>query len=75
MKVVLANRVIDLMAHNGGEPEQAAKDAIAALKRRVNGYGGVIVLNTSGRIGIAYNTPRMARAFMTNTMKSPSASV
>ena len=75
MKIVLANRVIDLMAHNGEEPEQAANDAIAALKRRVNGYGGVIVLNTSGKIGIAYNTPRMARAFMTNTMKSPSASV
>ena len=35
------------------------------LKQRLNGHGGIIVLNTSGRFGIAHNTPRMAWALKT----------
>jgi beta-aspartyl-peptidase (threonine type) len=75
IKVVLAKRVLDIMTENGGEAEQAAKDGIAMLRRKVKGYGGVIALNTQGNIGIAYNTPRMARAYMTSAMKSPEAAV
>jgi len=35
------------------------------LKQRVNGHGGIIVLNPEGHIGIAHNTPRMAWAYKT----------
>jgi len=32
------------------------------LKDRVNGHGGIILLDSQGRVGIAHNTPRMAWA-------------
>jgi L-asparaginase / beta-aspartyl-peptidase len=35
------------------------------LKQRLNGHGGIIVLNPQGHIGIAHNTPRMAWAYKT----------
>jgi beta-aspartyl-peptidase (threonine type) len=35
------------------------------LKQRLNGHGGIIVLNAQGHVGIAHNTPRMAWAFKT----------
>jgi beta-aspartyl-peptidase (threonine type) len=35
------------------------------LKQRLNGHGGIIVLNAQGQIGIAHNTPRMAWAVKT----------
>jgi beta-aspartyl-peptidase (threonine type) len=42
----------------------AARKAIAAL-RRVEGHGGVILLDRAGRVGAAFNTPRMARGVAT----------
>jgi isoaspartyl peptidase/L-asparaginase-like protein (Ntn-hydrolase superfamily) len=38
----------------------AASAAIADLGSRVQGRGGVICLDTRGRIGFAHNTPQMA---------------
>jgi beta-aspartyl-peptidase (threonine type) len=35
------------------------------LQQRVNGHGGIIVLNAQGQFGIAHNTPRMAWAYKT----------
>ena len=32
------------------------------LKQRLNGHGGIILLDAQGRFGIAHNTPRMAWA-------------
>jgi beta-aspartyl-peptidase (threonine type) len=32
------------------------------LKKRLNGHGGIILLDAKGRVGIAHNTPRMAWA-------------
>jgi beta-aspartyl-peptidase (threonine type) len=37
------------------------------LAERVNGHGGIIVLDVQGRFGIAHNTPRMAWAYRTGT--------
>ncbi len=75
IRVVMAKSVIDMMRSNGDDPEQAAKDAIALLKKRTGGEGGVIVLNASGGVGTAFNTPRMARAFITSSIKGPIAAV
>ena len=75
IRVVMAKSVIDMMQSNGDDPERAAKDAIAALKKRTGGQGGVIVLGASGGVGIAFNTPRMARAYITSSIKGPIAAV
>ncbi len=49
----------------GNLPEWSAQEAMNYLKQRVNGHGGIIVLNRDGHIGISHNTPRMAWAYRT----------
>jgi L-asparaginase / beta-aspartyl-peptidase len=75
IKVVMAKTVVDFMDRNGGDPQLAADDGVKTLERKVDGFGGVIAMNNEGQIGIAYNTPRMARAFITARMKSPTVGV
>ncbi len=64
MKLVLAKWTADRIAA-GNMPEWSAKEAMNYLKQRLNGHGGIIVLNRLGQIGIAHNTPRMAWAYKT----------
>jgi beta-aspartyl-peptidase (threonine type) len=64
MKLVLAKWTADRIAA-GNLPEWSAQEAINYLKQRLNGHGGIIVLNADGHIGIAHNTPRMAWAYRT----------
>ena len=64
MKLVLAKRTADRIAA-GNLPEWSALEAMNYLKQRVNGHGGIIVLNREGHIGISHNTPRMAWAYKT----------
>jgi beta-aspartyl-peptidase (threonine type) len=61
MKLVLAKWAADLVAA-GKPPEMAAPAAITYLKSRLNGHGGMILLDAKGRYGMAHNTPRMAWA-------------
>jgi L-asparaginase / beta-aspartyl-peptidase len=75
IRVVLVKSVMDCMEQNGGDPESAARAGIEILSRKVHGQGGIIVMNSRGQVSIAYNTPRMARAYMTTSMKSPAAFV
>ena len=69
MKLVLAKWTADRIAA-GNLPEWSAKEAMNYLKQRVNGHGGIIVLDARGRFGIAHNTPRMAWAFKTSKEES-----
>lgn len=62
MKLVLAKWTADRVL-TGNLPEWAAKEAVNYLKQRLDGHGGIIVLNPKGQFGIAHNTPRMAWAF------------
>ena len=64
MKLVLAKWTADRIA-SGNLPEWATQEAMNYLKQRLNGHGGIIVLNTAGQFGIAHNTPRMAWALKT----------
>ncbi len=59
MKLVLAKWTADRIAA-GNLPEWAAQEAMNHLKQRVDGHGGIIVIDAQGQVGIAYNTPRMA---------------
>jgi beta-aspartyl-peptidase (threonine type) len=61
MKLVLGKWAADLVGA-GKPPDMAAAAAITYLKSRLNGHGGMILLDAKGRYGIAHNTPRMAWA-------------
>jgi L-asparaginase / beta-aspartyl-peptidase len=69
MKLVLAKWAADRVA-TGSLPEWVASEAINYLKDRVNGHGGMILLDARGRFGIAHNTPRMAWALKTSKHES-----
>lgn len=64
MKLVLAKWTADRV-EAGHAPQEAAQQALFYLKKRLNGHGGIVIVDTRGRIGIAHNTPRMAWAVCT----------
>jgi len=64
MKLVLAKWTADRVSA-GNLPEWAAQEAMNYLKQRLNGHGGIIVLNAAGQVGIAHSTSRMAWAVKT----------
>jgi beta-aspartyl-peptidase (threonine type) len=59
MKLVLGKWAVDRVAA-GSTPQAAATEAIAYLFQRLGGHGGMVLLGSTGQIGIAHNTPRMA---------------
>ena len=59
MKLVLGKWAVDRVGQ-GQRPEAVAWEAMAYLKQRANGHGGVILLDRQGRVGVGHNTPRMA---------------
>ncbi|HEV2272760.1 MAG TPA: isoaspartyl peptidase/L-asparaginase [Acidobacteriaceae bacterium] len=58
MKLVLGKWAADRVQQRS-TPEQAAAEAIAYLYARLQGNGGILLLDRMGRFGIAHNTPRM----------------
>jgi L-asparaginase / beta-aspartyl-peptidase len=69
MKLVLAKWATDRVA-SGNLPQWVADEAMNYLQSRVNGHGGIILLDARGRYGIAHNTPRMAWGFKTAGQES-----
>jgi L-asparaginase / beta-aspartyl-peptidase len=65
MKVVMSKTTCDLIT-SGLDAQHAAQAAIQVLAEQVKGLGGVIVVDSEGRIGAAHNTPRMAHAYATS---------
>jgi beta-aspartyl-peptidase (threonine type) len=55
----------------GIAPDIISTEAMEYLKRRLKGHGGMILLDSRGRFGIAHNTPRMAWAYQ-NTEREAS---
>lgn len=62
MKLVFAKWATDHVTADVA-PAQVAPAAIHYLQRRLNGQGGIILLDQQGRLGLAHNTPRMAWAW------------
>jgi beta-aspartyl-peptidase (threonine type) len=62
MRTVLAKATVDRLADVGAMG--AARWAVDHLAQRIDGLGGIIVLDRQGQVGYAYNTPRMAYAHM-----------
>jgi len=69
MKLVLAKWAADRVAA-GNLPQWAAEESMNHLKDRVNGHGGIILLDARGRFGIAHNTPRMAWGVKTSARQN-----
>jgi beta-aspartyl-peptidase (threonine type) len=65
MKVVLSKAACDYSTL-GQAAQAAAERAIGMLADRAQGLGGLIVIDRSGQIRVAFNTPRMARAWLKN---------
>ena len=66
-RVVLSKYAVDALK-NDTDPQDVARDAIEYLARRVGGTGGIIIADRAGRVGLSYNTTRMARAFIFDRM-------
>jgi beta-aspartyl-peptidase (threonine type) len=69
MKLVLAKWAADRVAA-GNLPQWVADEAMNHLQARVNGHGGIIVLDAHGRFGISHNTPRMAWGIKTKDQEN-----
>jgi len=73
-RMALAHRTVHML-ESGAAPQEAADRAIQALAARVGGTAGLIALDRLGRVGFAYNTKRMARAFLVEGMERPYVAV
>jgi len=62
MAVVLAKTAIDLLKQ-GNDVFGACEGSIDTLARRVDGLGGLIMVDRHGRVGYHHNTPKMAYAY------------
>ncbi len=62
MRITLARRVLFYL-EIGLSPNAAVKKAVEEMRKRVDGYGGAILVTPKGQIGLYHNTPKMAFAF------------
>lgn len=63
MRIMISRVVLDHL-RQGFAPDQASRQAINVLQEKVRGKGGVICLNRDGATGYAFNTQRMAVAYV-----------
>jgi beta-aspartyl-peptidase (threonine type) len=74
LKVTMA-RAACIRVRDGASPRAAAIAAVGLLRERAHGEGGIIVAGPDGRLGWAYNTPRMSRAVIRAGMGSAKVAV
>src|SRR3954462_3711660 len=74
LKVTMA-RAACVRVREGASPREAAAYAVGLLRERAQGEGGIILAGPDGRLGWAYNTPRMARALIRAGMGAAKAAV
>lgn len=63
MAVVLSKTAIDIRSVRR-DSNEACREAVAYLKERMNGLGGLIMVDREGGVGYHHDTPRMAFAFI-----------
>lgn len=74
MAVVLAKTALDLL-RDGRGPGKACEGGIELLARRMDGLGGLIMVDKGGSIGYHHNTPRMAFAYFEGHSGKEAASI
>ncbi|XP_055615080.1 isoaspartyl peptidase/L-asparaginase-like [Toxorhynchites rutilus septentrionalis] len=63
MKVALAHDIVKRMEYLGSNIDEAAKEALDAMTKRLNGTAGIIALDKEGNIGITFNSEQMSWAY------------
>lgn len=63
MRIVTSKTACDYLAQ-GLEAQEAAEAVIGLLEERVAGYGGVILIDREGQVGLAHNTPNLSYAYI-----------
>ena len=61
MKILMSKTTCDLLRDNSAET--AVKIAVEILHQRVQGWGGIILIDKNGQYGFAHNTTKMAFAY------------
>jgi beta-aspartyl-peptidase (threonine type) len=74
LRMVMAYRAVESLTSGIG-PSEAAQQAIHALEFRGAGQGGIIVVDSKGELGYAFNTPHMAHAYLTEGMTKPEVGI
>jgi beta-aspartyl-peptidase (threonine type) len=74
MAVVLSKTAVDIRSVRRDSGE-ACREAVAYLKERMDGLGGLIMVDREGGIGYHHNTPRMAFAFIEGKTRKRTAAV
>jgi len=55
--------------HGGSHPMEAAEKAVAYLKEKADGKGGLIIVDNTGRVGYSRNTSHMPICMITGPEK------
>lgn len=63
MRIVASKTACDYLKQ-GATAQEAADAVIQLLQQRVAGYGGIIIIDREGHIGMAHNTPNMSYAYL-----------
>jgi len=74
IRVVMAKSAVDLL-RDGESPQDAAAQVVSLLNERVNGRGGVILVDRMGDVGFAFNTAHMAYAYLREGLSEPAVGV
>ena len=74
MRVVMAHRAVESLTSGIG-PREAAQQAIHVLESRTRGRGGIIVVDSKGELGFAFNTACMAHAYLSEGMTKPEVDI
>ena len=70
MKAMLARQAAESI-RAGSSAQQAAEYAISFLQKQHQGLAGIICVDFKSRIGIHYNTPKMARGYVCAATEAP----
>jgi beta-aspartyl-peptidase (threonine type) len=74
IRFTAARRACEALEH-GQNAQAAAEATIAQLGARTGGQGGLILIDASGQVGFARNTPAMSYAFCVGEMDEPQAGI
>ncbi|HTI15655.1 MAG TPA: isoaspartyl peptidase/L-asparaginase [Dictyobacter sp.] len=74
IRLVIAQRSASYVEH-GASAREAAVSAMSFLSKNANGTGGLIIADSQGNVGFAWNSQNMAYAYLCGDMIEPIAGI